>query len=273
VRVRRRRAFWDSLDGVIQSAAAAAAAGGGGRGGGGGGGDMGDTAVAIAGEAAGLSRQGSGSSAAGPGSPMGSPGSAVGSPGSGAGSPGSTVGSPRGVERGMSWKVFPQFVAEGWNKGAVEEGEGHGPRKEFFALAGRDMCGRGSGRGRGGEGGNAAVITKTKRTTDANANHADDAEMTVKDTDEEEEEANCPPLFAYNREAGAEWFNQSLPRSKRLESAYRFAGWLMGQAMNNRCELDVRLPRVLFTRLLEGVKFAPTAELLQAVGLHQFKPG
>ena len=72
-----------------------------------------------------------------------------------------------------------------------------------------------------------------------------------------------PSLFVYNREAGAEWFNLKLAQSRRLEAAYRYAGWLMGQAMNNRCELDVRLPRVLFKRLLQGSRFSPTMELLQ----------
>jgi hypothetical protein len=47
----------------------------------------------------------------------------------------------------------------------------------------------------------------------------------------------------YNREAGAEWFNLTLTESPRLCSAYRLAGWLMGQAVNNRCDLDVRFPR------------------------------
>ena len=96
------------------------------------------------------------------------------------------------------------------------------------------MCGRGGGGGGGGGG-------------------------KVEEGEEEmrRRKKTCPPLFVYNREAGAEWFNQTLTKSKRLESAYRFAGWLMGQAMNNRCELDVRFPRVLFTKLLEAGPFYP----------------
>jgi hypothetical protein len=162
--------------------------------------------------------------------------------------------------------VFPQFVAEGWNQGAVEEGEGHGPRKEFFALAGRDMCGRGGegggegGGGGGGKGGSEGATTvhaaagtgtydqRKFNAADGNDDSNADADADVnaaavvavaaatKEKGEDGdggEESRCPPLFVYNREAGAEWFNQTLTRTKRLESAYRYAGWLMGQVGNH----------------------------------------
>lgn len=59
-------------------------------------------------------------------------------------------------------------------------------------------------------------------------------------------------LFTYNRSAGAYWFNVALTASPRLRQLYRFFGWIMGQAMCNRCTLGVPLPELLFRILLVG---------------------
>jgi len=57
------------------------------------------------------------------------------------------AGSNKNMFGGQVHLIFPSFV-EGWAEDAakkggkpiVEAGEGHGPRKEFFQLAGTDMC-------------------------------------------------------------------------------------------------------------------------------------
>lgn len=94
-------------------------------------------------------------------------------------------------------KLFPSFVDEyaggGKSKLVVEAGEGHGPRKEFFVLAGADMTGAqpnlrqsvdmhkqsGGGLVSGGAMGSARPHGK-------------------------------PALFSYNRTAGCYWYNSTL---------------------------------------------------------------
>lgn len=113
----------------------------------------------------------------------------------------------------------------------MEAGEGHGPRKEFFFLAGQDMAGlqqQGSGHAPGGSG----------RESGSGAS-----------------EQQQQPLWTYNRTAGAFWYNTQLQQGPELVAAYSFAGWLLGQCVTNRASLGLALPPVLFEQLLKGDAF------------------
>lgn len=122
---------------------------------------------------------------------------------------------------------------------AVEAGEGHGPRKEFFLLAGHGLAGQ----------------RPKPRTSSCGPTTPDEFEP---DTSQER-----PALFTYNRSAGYYWVNQSLQQSQALAAAYTFAGWLLGQCVLNRAPLGLRLPAILFKMLSEGAAFTPTLEQLE----------
>ncbi|KAG2486509.1 hypothetical protein HYH03_014811 [Edaphochlamys debaryana] len=126
----------------------------------------------------------------------------------------------------MAHKYFPLFVDEtaqqdgaSSRKPAVEAGEGHGPRKEFFGLAGQDMAGQ-RPQADGATSGTGAAAK--------------------------------PALWCFNRTAGTFWYNTTLSETPELRGAYAFAGWLLGQCLLNRAPLGVSLPAVLFRGLLEG---------------------
>jgi hypothetical protein len=128
----------------------------------------------------------------------------------------------------------------------VEAGEGHGPRKEFFALAGQDMAGAGPAAAARALGLDAAAPPPSS---------------------EPEPTALRPALWVFNRTAGYFWYNTSLAESEELRAAYAFAGWLLGQGLYNRSPLGLRLPPVLFQAVLDspaggGRGFAPSLELL-----------
>ncbi|GIL74172.1 hypothetical protein Vretimale_4802 [Volvox reticuliferus] len=155
----------------------------------------------------------------------------------------------------MCHKYFPAFVdtygQDGSGRGGagrkptVEAGEGHGPRKEFFVLAGQDMAGQGS------------EVQKQQPAEVGSALPAHDSRR--------------PPLWVFNRTAGAYWYNRTLEESSELHDAYFFAGWLLGQSLLNRAPVGLPLPPVLFRALLEGTGtdcgsggsgFVPTMEML-----------
>lgn len=147
-----------------------------------------------------------------------------------------------------SHKYFPSFVDEMAGAGAgaasvrkapVEAGEGHGPRKEFFALAGQDMAGRASSAAQGaGDDDKAGDQQQHAAAAGSSAGgHGP---------------GSRPALWVFNRTAGAYWYNTGLSESPELKGAYAFAGWLMGQSLLNRAPLGLPLPPVLFRGLLEG---------------------
>lgn len=141
-------------------------------------------------------------------------------------------------------KVFPSFVDEyvqGKKKPALEAGEGHGPRKEFFALAGEDMAGQPAMQLQQQQQPNPD--SPSRRTGSIHGN---------------------PPLWVFNRTAGSFWYNSKLGRSEKLERAYGFAGWLMGQCVVNRAPLGLLFPPVLFKPLLQGDAFSPSMADLAA---------
>lgn len=142
------------------------------------------------------------------------------------------------------YKLFPSFVDE-WTseteKGKVvlEAGEGHGPRKEFFALAAAGM---------------------TCKPSTGEIAHAVDEQQQGR-----QERQQQPCLFTYNRSGGAFWFNSNLVLSDSLRQAFYFAGWLMGQSIINKAPLEVPLAPVMLRMLLEGLDaFAPDLETLES---------
>lgn len=123
-----------------------------------------------------------------------------------------------------SVKLFPRFHGEA--------GEGHGPRKELFAILGTQML-HGPG-----------------------ADHATPAVGAAGAT---------PAVLPYAASSRQHWFDASRARSRDGEQLCRFAGWLMGQAVCNRAHLEgaVALPTLLFRCLLaEGGRPAASLELL-----------
>ncbi|KAK3277561.1 hypothetical protein CYMTET_14440 [Cymbomonas tetramitiformis] len=143
----------------------------------------------------------------------------------------------RDPSRPLCSKVFPTFVQDTWSTPSVgnryaagvvelEQGEGHGPRKEFFSLSADSACS-----------GSASVTASIPPSP--------------------------PALFHFNRASGKFWFNLVSARSEKMDRGYRFFGWLIGQAINNRCTLGIGLPEVLFRKLLEGPNFCPTMQMLQ----------
>ncbi|KXZ53241.1 hypothetical protein GPECTOR_7g1135 [Gonium pectorale] len=180
--------------------------------------------------------------------------------------------SPAGA---MCHKYFPSFVDEftesqaradagsAGRKPAVEAGEGHGPRKEFFELAGLDMAGQqptqplaaGSSRFSTPD-----VPVESEAATAPGAGTGSSSSSS---------KPRRPALWVFNRTAGAFWYNTQLQETPELKGAYAFAGWLLGQSLLNRAPLGLRLPPVLFQALLEGAPgsdgaggFQPTLEVL-----------
>lgn len=153
----------------------------------------------------------------------------------------------------QAYKIFPSFVdewtsgpqaggqAEGGGQVALEAGEGHGPRKEFFALAAAGMTGLDNVSKQGG-----------RRAG---------------------EKLQPGPLFTYTRAVGAFWYNTALTESPSLSNAYRFAGWLIGQSLVNHASLGLALQPVLIGHLLAGVtaSLSPSSNLSLA-DLEAFDP-
>jgi hypothetical protein len=107
-----------------------------------------------------------------------------------------------------SVKVFPRFVGE--------DGEGHGPRKEFFALAGAQLL----------SGANAAASSSAATSV-------------------------SKALLPYAAASRQHWFDPERRRTSDAEQLCRFAGWLMGQSVNNRSPLQqCGFPPLLFRCLL-----------------------
>lgn len=76
-----------------------------------------------------------------------------------------------------------------------------------------------------------------------------------------------PSPFLFNRSAGQCWLREETPRSAAAEAALRASGFALGCSVANRCALPLRLPRVLFVKLLEEGStqrpFVPTLALLE----------
>ncbi|KAL6754666.1 hypothetical protein V8C86DRAFT_315351 [Haematococcus lacustris] len=126
-------------------------------------------------------------------------------------------------------KVFPSFVDEvAWGGGdrrpVVEAGEGHGPRKEFFAACGISMVG-------GQQQQPMAVAREGVQQQQGGGSQG-------------------VALLSYNRSAGVYWYNTTLQQSELLVRAYQLCGWLMGQALLCRASLGLPLPPLLFLQLL-----------------------
>ncbi|KAG1679492.1 hypothetical protein FOA52_011091 [Chlamydomonas sp. UWO 241] len=131
------------------------------------------------------------------------------------------------------YKVFPAFVDQYDGGGAMEAGEGHGPRKEFFALAAAGMCSSG--------------------------------ELPGDQQQQQQQQGSKQELFVFNRAAGCFWYNSHLGTSDDARAAYRFAGWLIASSLLNKAPLGIKLAAPLCEQLLIGVDaFAPTLKMLSA---------
>ena len=144
-----------------------------------------------------------------------------------------------------SVKLFPRFHSEAG--GGWEEGEGHGPRKELFALFGEQMLGAsaGSSAGSSGGGGSGGGGSSGMRSGGASG------------------EAVVLPYASASRQ---HWLPLEGPPSRRSterERLLRFAGWVLGQSVCNRAPLQQRgLPPLLFRALHAGEPPPPSMEIL-----------
>ena len=140
------------------------------------------------------------------------------------------------LEMSKACKVFPSFYEAalsstrdaGTDIEHLEQGEGHGPRREFFQLVGTCACSLPAP--------NSSQEPMTSAPTSAGA--------------------VAEPILSYRRSAGAYWINESIPRSPSAESAFRAFGWIAGQCISNRCTLGVSLPATFFQSIIDGDAFA-----------------
>jgi uncharacterized membrane protein YgcG len=145
-----------------------------------------------------------------------------------------------------SVKLFPRFHSEAG--GGWEEGEGHGPRKELFALFGEQMLGGSGGASAGssaGSSGSGGGGSSGMRSGGASS------------------EAVVLPYAPASRQ---HWLPLDGPPSRRSterERLLRFAGWVLGQSVCNRAPLQQRgLPPLLFRALHAGEPPPPSMEIL-----------
>ncbi|WIA11861.1 hypothetical protein OEZ85_011947 [Tetradesmus obliquus] len=78
-------------------------------------------------------------------------------------------------------------------------------------------------------------------------------------------DAAQPALFVHLRGPGTWWLNSTLSCSAQLQAAYWAVGWLLGQALVNRCTMGLQLAPLLFHRLLlqPHEAFQPSLAMLQ----------
>lgn len=165
-------------------------------------------------------------------------------------------------------KLFPRFedaaaAAAAGAAGAVaaEAGEGHGPRKELFLLAGEDLIrpppdeseelrepqllGNGGAQRCSG----SSACAQRRRGSAGGSDSSSEL---------------CA-LFEPLRASGAIWFNPRLPASGAAARAYWFAGWLLGQALPNRAHVGVQFAAALFDRLAAGADYKVRALYLHGI--------
>ena len=172
--------------------------------------------------------------------------------------------------RGRPCKIFPRFVhtalaaaaagaaaadeegAGAWDGAfsfsgvggaGVEAGEGHGPRKEFFELAGTGM-------------------TQGQRPAERRQGERQHEQQHVQPSGgwEGAGARGVGPLFVQVRATGHFWLNPQLEEAGDAKRALWFAGWLMAQALPNRAALGLRLSPALFEKLVAGPGFLVRAE-------------
>lgn len=139
----------------------------------------------------------------------------------------------------------------------TEAGEGHGPRKEFFWLAGEDLMrpppaappaglqAAEAPRAVGAPGGISGAGGGSSSGAGAQPGPAAGAQ----------EACVGGPLFVQLRSRGTAWFNAALAPRAVSARAYWFAGWLVGQVLPNRAPLAARLASAVFEKLLAGASY------------------
>ena len=146
-------------------------------------------------------------------------------------------------------KIFPFYFenATSCNEKSqqVEQGEGHGPRKEFFHLVGLSATKTISN--------SKAFSTKLSQIFFSNSSNF----MTLIQSND------IPPMLTYRRSSGVYWINEKLERSPISEMLFRMFGFLSGQCIYNRCTLGIPLPAVFFQIVLDGDGFVANEEDFQ----------
>ena len=141
-------------------------------------------------------------------------------------------------------KLFPRF--HNATIGGFEQGEGHGPRKEFFALVGHQLLhGTGSGpaaaaaAGGGGGGGGGGGEGRSGGGGDSGGGGSSGGGGGAASS------VVSPALMPYQSDARQHWFDAYAKRTAEAERLLTFVGWLMAQSAYNRSSLQVSEPTLL----------------------------
>jgi len=126
----------------------------------------------------------------------------------------------------------------------VEEGEGHGPRKEFFSLLAKQMHTSGP---------IGAYDNKNDRTMEGSEQSSGSSSVVAK------LEVVSIPLFEWRQGCEALWFTPGLTRDYLSSSKFLYAGFLLASAVANQCYLDLQLPLLFFKKLLDD-SYQPTLD-------------
>jgi hypothetical protein len=168
---------------------------------------------------------------------------------------------------------------------AVEAGEGHGPRKEFFVLAGRGMVAeaaevraaaaalqlprqrarrlRSHPEGRGplgvlrqpGPAGQQLIDSQLASSCSHTGCSSICRLVPTPPLPLPLPQGGAPPLFVHHRQSGACWYNGGLAPGAEAAQAYRCAGWLLAQSLANRAPLGCQLAPLVLQKLLLGDLF------------------
>ena len=154
--------------------------------------------------------------------------------------------------------ISPRFVDEAAGEpSALEPGEGHGPRKEFFLLAGQGMLQQPEGARYCWQLAQCCMPMLTQPASDRSSAQSLTCVSMLGTGSLEMEVVARPaqPLFLYYSWSACYWFNTTLKESSDLRAKFKFAGWLLGQSFANRASLGAAFPAVLFEKLLKGGNF------------------
>jgi hypothetical protein len=182
----------------------------------------------------------------------------------------------------------------------VEEGEGHGPRKELFALVARQFCDVWAMEEDGpcllsGEVGQRVLHganldscvregyrIRLRRAGDPETEGTVEAVVESIADDGQSVSVSEPlpatvtkvnftlaeptqPLMVYKQGSESYWPNEMLMESAELKQQYLYLGWLLGTSMLNRSHLDIRFPRPWLAQLM-ATKVEKPVSVKKSVG-------
>jgi hypothetical protein len=173
--------------------------------------------------------------------------------------------------------LFPVYRKHTGGPNSVEEGEGHGPRKELFELASAELASKwgmsntvhcavtaeaDSNVVRSVAFGSFIGLGHQLLLPEADSSQHLDCTVTQRLSHESvrvdrlftasisaaafQYRSKHVQLLVPDPEDGMCWLNPALQNSTSNQAAYELLGWLMAQAIINRTSLHVRLPRLLF---------------------------